>query len=146
MAPRNVRTAVLAAALASTHAMSVEQVPSGLRLRGGVDLTKFAQTVAGVFNKAPEAFAAEGQANLGLKGGEAVSFDEIRTLMAAENLSESAIGAFKQAYEQLVRGDDGMILEKDISPSADVPVMSDIKGGAVDAAKAKEVMQTRTHL
>lgn len=141
MAPRNVRTAVLAAALASTHAMSVEQVPSGLRLRGGVDLTKFAQTVAGVFNKAPEApAAAEGQANLGLKGGEAVSFDEIRTLMAAENLSESAIGAFKQAYEQLVRGDDGMILEKDISPSADVPVMSDIKGGAVDAAKAKELL------
>jgi hypothetical protein len=41
--------------------------------------------------------------------------------MEGENLSESAIGAFQQAYEQLVSGKDGMISEKDISPAADVP-------------------------
>ena len=52
-------------------------------------------------------------------------------LALALALSLSVARALSQAYEQLVRGDDGMILEKDISPAADVPVMADIKSAKV---------------
>jgi thiazole synthase ThiGH ThiG subunit len=65
-------------------------------------------------------------------------FEEIRALMKGEGLSDAAIGAFQQAYEQLVRGDDGMISEASISPATDVPVMADIKGSAVSDDKATE--------
>ena len=65
-------------------------------------------------------------------------FEEIRALMKGEGLSDAAIGAFQQAYEQLVRGDDGMISEASISPASDVPVMSDIKNAEVPDAKATE--------
>ena len=66
-------------------------------------------------------------------------FEEIRALMKSEGLSDSAIGAFQQAYEQLVRGDDGMISEASITPASDVPVMSDIKDAEMSADKIEEV-------
>jgi len=76
MAPRSVRVALLAAALAGSHAMSVEQVPAGMRLRGGVDLGKIAQSVTGVFkgvvsggDKSGADSAGDGKVNLRLKGG-----------------------------------------------------------------------------
>ena len=63
--------------------------------------------------------------------------------MEEEKLSESAIRvqhhrtqqariltlvqAFQQAYEALVRGDDGMISERMISPALDLPMLADIK-------------------
>ena len=74
MAPRTVRAAVLAATLVGSQAMSVEQAPSGLRLRGGVDLGKIAQSITGVFTKvdsSPTA-APSPSGNVGLKGGGAV--------------------------------------------------------------------------
>jgi hypothetical protein len=121
MAPRAIRAAAFAAAVAGSQAMTVTQVPSGLRLRGGIDIGKVAQNVAGIFNKGPGDSMTTGSVNTGgLRGGGA-DFAEIRKLMEGENLSESAIGAFQQAYEQLVSGKDGMISEKDISPAADVP-------------------------
>lgn len=121
MAPRAIRAAALAAAVVGSQAMTVTQVPSGLRLRGGIDIGKIAHNIAGVFNKGPGDSMTSGSVNTnGLRGGGA-DFAEIRKLMEGENLSESAIGAFQQAYEQLVSGKDGMISEKDISPAADVP-------------------------
>jgi hypothetical protein len=77
MAPRTVRAAVLAATLVGSQAMSIEQVPSGLRLRGGVDLGKIAQSITGVFNKdakvesSPSA-APAASGDVRLKGGGAV--------------------------------------------------------------------------
>ena len=71
--------------------------------------------------------------------GHVQDFEEIRALMKGEGLSDSAIGAFQQAYEQLVRGDDGMISEASISPASDVPVMSDLKNAEMSDEKAKEV-------
>jgi UDP-N-acetylglucosamine pyrophosphorylase len=140
MAPRAIRAAAFAAAVAGSQAMTVTQVPSGLRLRGGIDIGKVAQNIAGVFNKGPGDSMTSGSVHTGgLRGGGA-DFAEIRKLMEGENLSESAIGAFQQAYEQLVSGKDGMISEKDISPAADVPVMADIKSDAVSDIKAKELL------
>jgi len=51
---------------------------------------------------------------------------EIRPLMQSEGLSEAAIKAFQQNYEALVRGDDGMIAERAITPAADLPSLADI--------------------
>jgi len=138
------RAAALVAAAVGSHAMSVENVPSGLRLRGGVDLGKVAQGISGVLRGSSvdqsKMSAGAGTPTLGLKGGGEVDFSEIRKLMEAEGLSESAIGAFQQAYMQLVSGESGMIAEKDITPAADVPVMSEIKAEAVSDAKAKELL------
>lgn len=73
MAPRTVRAAVLAATLVGSHALSVEQVPSGLRLRGGVDLGKVAQSITSVFTKATPSNAVPATASdVRLKGGGAV--------------------------------------------------------------------------
>ena len=144
--PRSARAVALAAALAGAHAMTIEQAPSGLRLRGGIDLGNIASSITGIFSrgaaKPEEAGEAQKsvQAELRLKGGEA-NFDEIRKLMEDEKLSESAIRAFKSAYDQLVAGDDGMISEKLITPASDVPVMADIKGQAVSDEIAKKLLE-----
>mmetsp|Transcript_64628 Transcript_64628/g.94655 ORF Transcript_64628/g.94655 Transcript_64628/m.94655 type:complete len:535 (-) Transcript_64628:67-1671(-) len=137
MAPRSVRVALLAAALAGSHAMSVEQVPAGMRLRGGVDLGKIAQSVTGVFKGVVSGGDKSGAESA---GDGKVSFDQIRSLMEAEKLSDSAIRAFQQAYEQLVRGDDGMISEKIISPASDVPVMAEMKSAPVSDERAKQLL------
>ena len=126
--------------------MTIEQAPSGLRLRGGIDLGNIASSITGIFSrgaaKPEEAGEAQKsvQAELRLKGGEA-NFDEIRKLMEDEKLSESAIRAFKSAYDQLVAGDDGMISEKLITPASDVPVMADIKGQVVSDETAKKLLE-----
>ena len=144
--PRSARAVALAAALAGAHAMTIEQAPSGLRLRGGIDLGNIASSITGIFSrgaaKPEEAGEAQKsvQAELRLKGGEA-NFDEIRKLMEDEKLSESAIRAFKSAYDQLVAGDDGMISEKLITPASDVPVMADIKGQVVSDETAKKLLE-----
>jgi hypothetical protein len=70
--PRTVRAIAVAAALAGAHALTIEQAPAGLRLRGGIDLGKVAQGITGVFKgseqKAAETKSATGE--LRLKGGE----------------------------------------------------------------------------
>ena len=67
------RAAALVAAAVGSHAMSVENVPSGLRLRGGVDLGKVAQGISGVLRGSSvdqsKMSAGAGTPTLGLKGG-----------------------------------------------------------------------------
>ncbi|KAJ1444773.1 UTP--glucose-1-phosphate uridylyltransferase-domain-containing protein [Pelagophyceae sp. CCMP2097] len=46
--------------------------------------------------------------------------------MRAEGLSEAAIASFRNSYEALVGGADGMIAESDIDPAAGVPRMADV--------------------
>ena len=68
--PAAAGSAALAAAVVASHAMSVEQVPSGLRLRGGVDIGKVAQSIAGVFKRgAEDGPAGNGTPTLRTKGG-----------------------------------------------------------------------------
>ena len=66
--------------LLGSHAMSVGQVPAGMRLRGGgVDLGKIAQSVTGIFKGAVSGgkklgtdSAGDGKVTLCLKGGREV--------------------------------------------------------------------------
>jgi hypothetical protein len=46
--------------------------------------------------------------------------------------------AFKQAYESLVRGDDGMISEISITPAQDLPTLADVSTEVAED-KVKEV-------
>jgi UDP-N-acetylglucosamine pyrophosphorylase len=59
--------------------------------------------------------------------------------MKGEGLSESAVKAFLQAYEALVSGQDGMILESTIEPATGLPSQSDLKDA--DAAKVKGLLE-----
>jgi len=76
-----------------------------------------------------------------LKGGaaDAAVVEEISSLMKGEGLSESAVKAFLQAYEALVSGQDGMILESTIEPATGLPNQRDLK--AVDEGKVKGLLE-----
>eukprot|EP00285_Hemiselmis_virescens_P009799 CAMPEP_0173392112 /NCGR_PEP_ID=MMETSP1356-20130122/18764_1 /TAXON_ID=77927 ORGANISM="Hemiselmis virescens, Strain PCC157" /NCGR_SAMPLE_ID=MMETSP1356 /ASSEMBLY_ACC=CAM_ASM_000847 /LENGTH=541 /DNA_ID=CAMNT_0014349833 /DNA_START=21 /DNA_END=1646 /DNA_ORIENTATION=- len=78
---------------------------------------------------------------LRLKGGAAdkAVIDDISALMKGEGLSESAVKAFLQAYEALVSGQDGMILESTITPATGLPVQGDLK--EVEADKIKGLLE-----
>ena len=47
--------------------------------------------------------------------------------------------SFKAAYEQLVRGDDGMILETAIEPVKGLPTQADVNQAKLSDERVKEV-------
>jgi UDP-N-acetylglucosamine pyrophosphorylase len=60
--------------------------------------------------------------------------------MEGEGLSEAAIRSFRAAYEQLVRGDDGMILESSIEPVKGLPTQADVNQAKLSAERTKELL------
>mmetsp|Transcript_17429 Transcript_17429/g.34836 ORF Transcript_17429/g.34836 Transcript_17429/m.34836 type:complete len:550 (-) Transcript_17429:324-1973(-) len=114
----------------ATPSLGGSSYTPNLNLRGGMfRLGGFLRTNSFGNLDSPNLVAPEGK----------VVFDEIKTLMAGEGLSESAIGAFKQAYEALVRGDDGMIAEISITPAEDLPTLADVSTDVPDD-KVKELL------
>ena len=54
-------------------------------------------------------------------------------------LDTTCLQSFKAAYEQLVRGDDGMILESAIEPVKNLPTQADVNQAKLSDAQVKEV-------
>uniref|UniRef100_A0A7S4UUR8 UTP--glucose-1-phosphate uridylyltransferase n=1 Tax=Guillardia theta TaxID=55529 RepID=A0A7S4UUR8_GUITH len=134
-----VLSALLMSSLLLLSSASTQQCSSPLHLRGG-------GVMAPLQSIAKRVGAPEGKVDLSysdvqrLRGGVQIIFDDIRKLMEEEKLSESAIRAFQQAYEALVRGDDGMISERMISPALDLPMLADIKQASIPDDKVKALL------
>jgi UDP-N-acetylglucosamine pyrophosphorylase len=108
-----------------------------MRLRGGQAIGQIGNMLRSAKVGSFKSSTAAAEECLRIKGGagDAAITQEITDLMKGEKLSESAIKAFLQAYNALVSGESGMILESSITPASGLPTMDDMSDAPADKIK-----------